>query len=201
MRMNVIKQASILSIGLLTACAPPKPASFAPANIPMPVEKREQQTATVSSWVVTGAMAAKNQQKSWTASVNWQQQGANKYQIRLFGPLGGGTVLIEKDGNLVTLKDGPKTKTANNADELLQSETGIRLPVSKLYYWVRGIPAPGKVQSAKYDEYNHLTYLKQSGYTVEYLRYTSVKNIDLPSKITMQGNGITIKFVIKNWSV
>ncbi|KTD23016.1 outer membrane lipoprotein LolB [Legionella londiniensis] len=201
MQMNAIKKTCLVGLCFLTACAPPQPASQAPENITMPVEKREKQTATVSSWVVTGAMAAKNQKKSWTASVNWRQQGMNNYQIRLFGPLGGGTVIIEKHNGVVTYKDGPKTVTSKNADELLQQETGIRLPVNNLYYWVRGIPAPGAIQSAKYDQYNHLTYLKQSGYTINYTRYTSVNNIDLPSKMELHGNGVTIKFVIKQWSV
>jgi len=199
--MNTFKRTCILSISLLTACAPPKPAPEAPMNETIPVVKREAQTATVSSWVISGAMAAKNANKAWTASLNWRQEGMGKYQIRLFGPLGGGTVLIEKNGGVVTYKDGPKTASSSNADELLQQQTGVRLPVNNLYYWVRGLPAPGAVQSAQHDQYNHLTSLNQSGYQINYASYTSVGKIDLPSKIFLQGHGVTIKLIIKHWTV
>ncbi|GGI88848.1 lipoprotein insertase outer membrane protein LolB [Legionella impletisoli] len=199
--MNAAKKLVLLSFCLLTACAPPRPAAEAPVNETMPVKEREEKTATVSSWVINGAMAAKNQNKSWTASVNWKQQGAGQYQIRLFGPLGGGTVIIEKNGGVITYKDGPKTVTSNSADKLLAQETGIKLPVSNLYYWVRGLPAPGPVQVTEYDRYNHLKTLKQSGYTVKYLNYTSKGNVDLPSKIQLTGHGLSMKLVIKSWSV
>ncbi|MCP0913941.1 MULTISPECIES: lipoprotein insertase outer membrane protein LolB [Legionella] len=199
--MNALKRTCIFSIALLSACAPPKPAEEPPVNVTMPVAERKTQTDTVSSWVISGAMAAKNKNKAWSASLNWRQQGMNKYQIRLFGPLGGGTVIIEKEGGAITYKDGPKTITSQNADDLLQQQTGIRLPVNNLYYWVRGLPAPGPVQASKYDEYNHLISLQQAGYHINYESYTSVNKIDLPSKIRLQGNGVSIKLIIKQWSV
>ena len=196
-----LKRIFIVTLFVLSACAPPRPATESPLNETMPVEEREEKTATISSWVISGAMAAKNAEKAWTASLNWRQQGSNHYQIRLFGPLGSGTVIIEKKGSMVTYRDGPKTASSKNADELLQKHTGIRLPVNNLYYWVRGLPAPGAIQSADYDRYKHLTRLKQDGYTIQYTRYTSRNNIDLPSKISLQGNGVTIKLVIKSWKV
>jgi outer membrane lipoprotein LolB len=196
------KHLSILSFSLLTACAPPpQPAEELPTNKVIPLEKRKSETATVSSWQIQGAMAAKNKTKGWSATMNWVQSGPSAYQIRLMGPLGGGTVVINKSGGVITFKDGAKTSTSSNADELLLKQTGIRLPVNNLYYWVRGLPAPGGVQSEQHDKYNHLVQLKQSGYTINFTKYTSVKGIDLPSMIRLDGNGVMIKVVIKNWTV
>jgi outer membrane lipoprotein LolB len=144
-------------------------------------------------------MAAKTAKKAWSASVNWQQQGMNSYQIRLYGPLGSGTVLVEKQGGVVTYKDGPKTVSSASAEELLQQQTGIRLPVNQLYYWVRGLAAPGPVHSKSHDSAHRLSTLNQSGYAIQYLNYTSIENIALPQKIQLQGHGIFIKFVIKSW--
>lgn len=202
--MNVTKPlviASIASIFLLTACAPPRPAEELPTNKEMPLEKRKAETATISSWNIHGAMAAKNKAKGWSATMNWVQSGPSTYQIRLMGPLGGGAVLINKKGSNITLQDGPKTASSTNADELLQKQTGIRLPVNNLYYWVRGLPAPGGVQSEQHDQYNHLVKLNQSGYSINFTKYTSVKGIDLPSMIRLDGNGVMIKVIIKSWGV
>lgn len=199
--MNAIKHTAILSFFLLTACAPPKPAEELPLNKVEPVEKRKAETATISSFEIQGAMAAKNKSKGWTATMNWAQQSLSSYQIRLMGPLGSGAVVIKRSGGQVTLQDGAKTSSSSNADELLKKQTGISLPVNNLYYWVRGLPAPGGVQSEQHDQYNHLSQLKQSGYTVTFNKYTAVKGIDLPSMIRLEGNGVMIKVVIRNWKV
>ncbi|CEK11919.1 lipoprotein insertase outer membrane protein LolB [Legionella hackeliae] len=157
--------------------------------------------SAITSWEISGAMAARSKSKGWNASVNWLQRGLSQYQIRLFGPLGSGTVLINKKGGLVTLRDGPKTASSSNAEELLKQQTGVRLPVNNLFYWVRGLPAPGHVQSAKRDAANHLLVLKQGGYIIDYGQYTVVGKTVLPSVIRLQGNGIFIKLVIKRWKI
>jgi outer membrane lipoprotein LolB len=157
---------------------------------------------TLSSWTISGAMAAKNNKnKGWSASLNWKQFGLNNYQIRLSGPLGGGTVLINKSGGVVTYTDGPKKVSSANADLLLLQQTGIQLPVNNLYYWVRGLPAPGKIESAHFDSHQNLSSLTQSGYTIDYAKYTTVDNLSLPAKIRLQGHGVLIKLIIKHWSV
>lgn len=224
--MNALKRSSLCLLFLLTACAPyhqrgiqtdtpPGMQGDAAANSPpltgggtaaiettkgSPVEQAKQ-TASISSWELSGAMAARGKKKSWTASVNWLQNGPGSYQIRLFGPLGSGTVMIDKKGGVVTLRDGPKRVSSSSADALLQKETGVGLPVANLYYWVRGLPAPGAVQTAQRDPQNRLVLLRQSGYTIQYLGYSAVGKAALPSQIRLQGNNIFIKMVIKKWRV
>ncbi len=196
------KQIALLGIiALITACAPPRPAPEPPENKPMPVEERQAQTRVVSSWELNGAMAVKSPKKSFSATVNWLQRGSGQYQIRMFGPLGSGTLLIKKQGSNVTLQDGPKKVQSNNADKLFYQQTGVALPVSNLFYWVRGLEAPGAVQSTKRDSYNRLSTLNQAGYSIKYLQFTSVNGTDLPSKIVLQGKGLSIKFIIKRWRV
>ncbi len=166
----------VFSLCCITACAPPK------STIELPIEnqqspskqpllittKTKKEASTISSWNISGAMAAHNKNKGWSASLQWIQEGENQYQIRLFGPLGGGTVLIEKNKGMVTYTDGTKKVASHSADELLQQQTGIRLPVHNLYYWTRGLPAPGAVQSSTYDQNHHLQSLSQGGYTIVY---------------------------------
>jgi outer membrane lipoprotein LolB len=198
--MNAHKYWVIPCALLLAACAPtPRPSEQAPINKIEPLAKRKAETAKVSSWELKGAMAAKNKAKAWSASMDWVQRGPNSYQIRLMGPLGGGTVLINKEGNTVTFQDGAKKTSSTNAEELLLQQTGIRLPVNNLYYWVRGLPAPGAVATEQHDAYNHLVHLKQNGYTINFNQYTSVNGVDLPSSIRLEGNGVMIKVIIKSW--
>ena len=208
MQINVIKLTCFFSICFITACAPPK------LSPELTIENKQlqnnaQQAAgrnlkklatAVSSWEISGAIAAREKAKGWSASLNWLQQGPDRYQIRLFGPLGGGTVIIEKQDGTITYVDGPKKFSSHSADELLQQQTGIRLPVSDLYYWVRGMPAPGSIQASQYEN-AHLVTFKQGGYTIDYANYTTVSGVDLPGKIQLQGHGAVIKLVIKKWRV
>ena len=203
------KLVCIASIGWITACAPPPlPSEMLSNNKQSLTEsqrpvanKSKTQASTLTAWELSGAMAARNSKKGWSASLNWMQQGPNQYQIRLFGPLGGGMVLIEKMGGVITYVDGPRRISSRHADELLQQQTGVRLPVNDLYYWIRGLPAPGKVQSSRYDANAHLTSLTQAGYTVNYSNYMTVNNIDVPTKIQLIGHDVIIKLFIKHWKV
>lgn len=199
--MNSKKTLALVSFCLLTACAPPKPAEELPVNKVIPIEKRKAETATVSSWEINGALAAKSKSKGWSATLNWVQTGSSTSQIRLIGPLGGGTVIITKKGSTITFQDGNKKSTSTNGEELLKKETGISLPVNNLYYWVRGLPAPGGGESEVHDKYNHLVKLRQHGYTIDFTKYTSVNGKDLPSMIRLEGNGVMIKVIIKSWHV
>lgn len=214
--MRVLPFLALMPVVILTSCANKNPVEEFKAkdaaqttnmpsqNMPLIAPQTKGKTASVSPSKITtfnlsGAIAARNKNKGWSASINWAQQGVNHYQIRLMGPLGGGTVLVNRQGGVVTYKEGAKSYSSSNADELLQKHTGIRLPVNSLYYWVRGLPAPGNVVSKQQDPYNHLSQLQQGGYTINYERYTSVNGTDLPSLIRLQGQGTTIKLVIKHW--
>ncbi|MDF1684681.1 MAG: lipoprotein insertase outer membrane protein LolB [Legionellaceae bacterium] len=199
------KKLITVSLVLLTGCAPPETPDAALISHEPPQASKTLKTRTakqISSWTINGAIAAKNKTEAWTASINWKQNGPNNYQIRLFGPLGGGSMLIEKKGGVVTYQDAQKRTKSYNADELMYQQTGIRIPIKNLYYWIRGLPAPGTVQSAQYEQYNQtkrLSYLKQDGYAVKYLNYTNNEDISLPSKIYVQSSKGNLKIIIKRW--
>ena len=213
--MNALKLFLVFCICFLTACTSHKLAPEVPMTSEAqegknsPLNKLQQpsegnakiQASAISSWELQGAIAARNQKKGWSATVNWLQQGPNQYQIRLMGPLGGGAIVIEKRGSVITYTDGSKKVSSRNADQLLQQQTGIRLPVQNLYYWVRGLPAPGGKQSAHYDTNHRLTSMTQSGYTIYFTDFASVNQVELPGKIQLQGNGAMIKLIVKHWRI
>lgn len=173
---------------------------------PMPIQASEKATKVSpthnlpGNWDLSGAIAARGNNKSWTASINWLQKGRQSYQIRLSGPLGGGSILIYKKGNTVYFRDGAKADTSGNASALLKKHTGIGLPVHNLYYWVRGIAAPGAVQSVKKDQAGHIISLRQSGFVINYTGYSNANMASLPTRITLQGQNVFIKLVIKRWN-
>ena len=200
---------SILLMTLITGCATHKPASEISPPPPSSAAKiqaesaqtssNKQSATTITAWEVNGAMAARNNKKGWTATFNWVQRGNDDYQIRLFGPLGSGTVLIDRQNGVTTYRDGPNVKLARNSDNLLREKTGVALPVSNLYYWSRGLPAPGPFKVIQNGSDNHLKAFQQAGYTIEYPSTMIVNGVTLPKQIKLQGKGILIKVAIKQW--
>ncbi len=192
-----------LCLSFLTACSPPPPVVSSLPAAPM-VEHpsaKHQSAADLASWRITGAIAAKKKNKAWSASLTWQQFSANQYLIRLFGPLGGGTMIIEKKGALITYRDGQKILKSTDADQLLAQETGFHLPIHHLYYWVRGLAAPGVTHKSQFNQDGQLIALTQAGYTLHYTAYTTVDNLVLPTKIQLENQEGTVKLVIKHWQI
>ena len=162
---------------------------------------KTQSKSIPTNFKLAGAIAVNNNGKGWNASLNWTQKGPNNYSIRLSGPLGGKTVLISKQESNVTYQEDNRIIKANSEEELLKKKANINLPVSNLYYWVRGIPAPGVVDSSKKDGSDNYEIIKQNGFTIVYSQYTTNSNgVMLPRKIKITKQNLTIKVVIKSWS-
>ena len=183
---------------LLSGCIT-MPASQAPHNVSMSWPDRAQQLSKMNHWHIKGAMGIQTKDEASSASFDWQQDQEN-YQIRLFGPLGAGAIDLAGGPELATLKtsDGQQ-HTAASAEKLLLDETGWQLPISNLYYWIRGLPLPKMKAQIEFDEFNHISNMKQQGWSIKYLNYTAHKGIDLPSKLTIENIDLKVKIIISRW--
>lgn len=153
--------------------------------------------ALAPAFTVSGAIAAKNQQRGWTANFYWEQKNPQDYQILISGPLGSETMEITQHQSEVTYREGKKVIHAKQAETLLAKETGIRLPVDHLYYWIKGKPAPGPIQAIKRSPDQDILVLQQSGYTLEYSNYRD----HYPYKIRLIGHQLMVKIVVKDWNM
>lgn len=164
---------------------------------------RQHTLSTITAWQLQGAIGIQQDSKRWSASINWQQQNASNYKIRLYGPFGAGAVELQGQPGLVTLvsNNNPKPVTSNSPEGLIAKETGWQLPVGNLYYWVRSIPAPGSASQTSLDSANRLNTLQQDGWKVQYLDYAKINGVDLPDKMLLTNPPFTIKLVIKNWQL
>ncbi len=191
----------ILAALLLSSCSS-RPARMAPLNKHLTWDDRSKANACVTRWQIKGATSIKTPDESLSASLNWHQEGPYSYHIVLLGPMGSGSMTISREGNEVSLltSDGHNGKAAS-AEDLMQEELQWSLPVSDLYYWIRGLPAPGSKSNMINDTYNHLQKLEQKNWAVDYLRYTNVDGLDLPSKIYMNHDDINVRIVISKWEI
>lgn len=164
--------------------------------------KRQEQLTTVTSWNASGALSVQQPGKSaMIMRYEWQQMGANTYRVNLSGSLNIGSVVIIGQPNKVTLQRGNEAPiSARTAEELMQRQLGWTLPIPSLWYWARGLPAPGPVQSSKYDSYGHLVMLSQQGWRLQFSDYKTVQGVDLPQVIQLNAR-ISARLVVKEWQL
>ncbi len=102
-------------------------------------------------------IAIRTNKDAWRADWQWQQTAPLTYEILLLGPLGTNTIKLTAAPQHVSLTgSNGQHVAALNADELLAQQLGWALPISNLYYWIRGLPAPNQPAQKKLDAYHHL---------------------------------------------
>lgn len=165
-------------------------------------QKRYSELKQVNSWTLNGSVSIQQAGKTNIASMRWQQQQMDNYNMMLFGPLSMGRVGIAGNSGSVTLtRTGKPPVSASSPESLMQQQLGWELPISNMYYWVRGIPAPGSNPRMNFDDQNHLTQLAQDGWVINYQNYTSVQQVDLPRTISMNNPRLNVRLVVKNWNI
>lgn len=213
--------ASLLIVGCASVHNTPPPSVSAPNTAPVTGSQNQQSSETaptaanvtatttpgnrsanqISSWNLKGSVSIQHQTGTDFATAQWDQQGS-QYSIALYGPLSLGKVQITGHPGQVTLaQTGKSTASSTSPEQLMQKQLGWQLPISNLYYWVRGVPAPGKASRTRYDAANHLTQLVQQGWTISYTDYTTVQQVDLPKRIWLMGPNLRVSMVIKSWSI
>lgn len=160
-------------------------------------EQRQQALSSLLNWKFRGHFIFKSPANKFSANVFWQQKH-NNYDIRVFGPLGFGAAQLQGNDKQVILKDAhAHIYTATNPEALMQQQLGWLLPVSSLYYWLRGLPAPGSVTSIHYDSYHRIDRLRQQGWQIQFVQYMRAQAFELPQEIIFTQNEYYLHLTIE----
>lgn len=184
---------------LLTACTP-----FWQTKPVVPAEALWQQRVIelqqLDQWAFRGRTVIQQDGEGWNAGVSWQQDKDN-FQIRLTGPFAQGAVELIGDASQVEMRtsDG-ETYQADTPEQLLEEVLGWRLPVSALRDWVRGLPYSGEeITLREIDDKGHLLALNQAGWQVEFLRYVPFAGQQVPDKVFIKRDDLSVRLVISSW--
>lgn len=190
--------AVLLLVGCTTTTTPPQQAQTSATTQTWQQHSRAVQR--IQQWNMQGALGVRDSQQGFSSNFNWQQQQDN-YRLNLYGPLGIGNARIQGSPGNVTLQTSKnQTFQANSPESLMQQQLGWQLPLSYLPYWVRGIPAPGAKANYQLSE-QRLQTLQQAGWQIQYLSYTNVNGVSLPSKMYLTHPPLQVRVVIKQWNV
>ncbi|MBI2993891.1 MAG: outer membrane lipoprotein LolB [Gammaproteobacteria bacterium] len=163
-------------------------------------QARSARLAGVTHWILKGRIAVQLEREGWTATLHWEQRPDN-YVLRVSAPLGRGTFELTGTPDGVTLQTSDnRLYHADQPESLLQQTLGWQLPVSGLYYWVRGMPDPGsRFDVLDLDDQGRINDLIQDGWQVNYERYRLAGDLELPGKITLENERLRVRLVISDW--
>ncbi|TBU88346.1 lipoprotein localization factor LolB [Stutzerimonas kirkiae] len=153
----------------------------------------------LDGWQVSGKIGIRAPRDSGSGTLFWLQR-QDYFDIRLSGPLGRGATRLTGRADAVSLEiAGEGRFEASSPEELLAERLGWQLPVSNLFWWVRGLPSPDSRSRLSLDGDSRLQRLAQDGWEVQYLSYIEQNGYHLPERIRLQGHDLQITLVIKDW--
>lgn len=144
------------------------------------------------------AVAAGND--GFNARLLWKQTGTRS-TVALDGPLGAGGVQITSDGASLTVLTSKGEHLDNQAARSeLAARLGFDPPIGSLRYWVLGVPDPATPAKETLDGQQRLASLQQDGWQIDYAAYTSVGGEWLPSRVTLQREGVRVRLIVDGWT-
>lgn len=165
-------------------------------------QRYQRQLAAIDHWHLSGRIAIQTEDEGWSATIDWRQQ-AERYTIRLFGPLGQGSVLLQGDAGRVVLQSGDEPPVESDDPEwLLYRQLGWRVPVRALRYWARGLPAPGRVVGRRLNAQGYLAELEQAGWSITFHDYAPAGDgTTLPERVFIHNHKARVRLIVGRWEM
>jgi outer membrane lipoprotein LolB len=163
-------------------------------------EARRPQLQARDRFELKGRVAVATGSEGFNARLRWTQDG-KQTRMSLDGPLGAGGVQVTSDGSNVSIVTSRGDRLNSDAARAeLASRLGFDPPLGSLRYWILGVPEPGHPAEELLDSQQRLATLQQDGWQIQYTGYTSVGGEWLPSKLTLQREGVRLRVVVDGWN-
>jgi outer membrane lipoprotein LolB len=163
-------------------------------------EVRRPQLQARDRFTLKGRVAVATGTDGFNARLRWTQDGKQTH-MSLDGPLGAGGVQVTSDGSAVSIVTSHGDRLDNDAARAeLTSRLGFDPPIGDLRYWVLGVPEPSHPAQESLDAQQRLATLEQDGWQILYTGYMSVGGEWLPSKLTLQRQGVRLRLVVDGWN-
>jgi len=195
---------ALLTACLLAACgtAPlsPPPDAVTAQERQFRWQQHRQQVQQLTHWQLYGKAGLQTEELARSASISWHQEG-EQIDITLSGPFGAGATQLTGTATSVKIKvAGQDELPSNNPEQLLYEQTGWKIPVTSLRYWIKGMPAPHDDASFDLDTKGRLSQLQQAQWHLSYPRYQQQNALWLPQKIILRRDQIKLTLVINHWA-
>lgn len=162
-------------------------------------EDRTSQLNATGVWGLVGKISLDDGDDGGSGRLQWSVEPGHS-ELDFHGAMGRGAwhLQIGQDGVLLKMADGTE-QAADDVNDLIQERMGWPIPLDALQWWVRGLVAPGVIESETYGSEGLLTSLRQFGWDVDFKRYASVDGVELPVRLNATNDNYRVKLAISRW--
>ena len=160
-----VKHSCVLFLLLvLSSCTAVPIKEPGPGNIGA-YQDRALKLNAIDEWAMTGKISLDDGDQGGSGRLQWDVKPEIS-ELDFHGALGRGAwhLQISPQGALLKMADGTE-QLAADIDELIQDRVGWPIPLDALRWWVRGLSAPGEVDSETLGPGGLLTGLNQHGFS------------------------------------
>jgi outer membrane lipoprotein LolB len=162
-------------------------------------QHRTGQLKAIAHWGLVGKISLDDGDRGGSGRLQWDVKPGQS-ELDFHGALGRGAwhLQIGAEGALLKMADGSE-ETAASVSELFQDSVGWSVPIEALQWWVRGLAAPGAIESQQLGAGGLLVSLRQFGWDVDFNRYDSVGDIGLPVRLNATRDQYRVKLAVRHW--
>ena len=162
-------------------------------------QDRTQKLNAIAHWGLVGKISLDDGDRGGSGRLQWDVKPGQS-ELDFHGALGRGAwhLQIGAQGAVLKMANGTQ-ESAASVGELLQESVGWPVPFDALQWWVRGLAAPGEIDSKQLDPEGLLVSLRQFGWNVDFDRYDSVRGVGLPVRLNATRDQYRVKLAVRHW--
>lgn len=164
-------------------------------------DMRRDVLGALEQWELVGRIGIRTPEESSSGSLSWRQQGGG-FTAEIDGPLGVGGIRMRGDARAVTLSGSRiDTVTVPDPERELLRQSGIRVPVGGLRYWLLGVPLPGAPANVVFGNDGLPVTIEQSGWRIDYTEYRQWSLNALPRRIRAESGDTRLTIIVRDWRI
>ena len=192
---------------VITGCTTTAPNTTTQTNAPIDIKNRNTLLTQLVDWKINGKIAFITPTERNSASLYWLKSESSQ-QLNLTTYLGINVLQLNSINNTHTIELDGNEYTGTDLDYLIYSLTDLTLPTEALTFWIKALPylpsdtltlTANNLPKTLTSIYNNRTW------TVSYNAYHKIKTtssyVNLPHKIKVKSNDLTINIAIKKWTL
>lgn len=196
--MNRCKCVAILTAVILAGCATRGVQELPPIST---WEQRQDVLSRLTTWEQSGRIGIRVGEEANSGSLGWRQNG-EQFFAEIDGPFGISGLRLTGTPAAVTLAGRKiETRVVVDPERELEYETGVRVPVVGLRYWLLGVPIPDEPAEVVAGADGVAAAITQRGWQIEYPEYRRWSVNLLPRRIKAQSGDTSIVIVVKDWNI
>jgi len=158
------------------------------------------QINTTDHWRARGKFSYRSSETTESGNFDWRQQGKN-YKLRLYGPLGIGSVRISGNPNLVRIQTGDYDISSDQPLSLLYRLTGLEIPLNSMSMWLTGNPSSLSPSNITFNHEGQIDGFTERNWLLSYSDFKELDNQQIPTTINAHKDGINLRMLVYSWKV